>query len=279
MNVYISWSGKTSGELAKALGDWLPSVIQAVKPFCSEEDIEKGSRGNKIMDEELEKADIGLLCLTRDNLEAPWIMFEAGSLSKRLDMSRVCPILFQGLQKTDLKSPLSNFQASLFNKGEMKKVVGMLNNQLGDDKLKTSVLDGVFDKFWPDLEDKVKNILSKTSKTTPKQIRDQRDILEEILTLCRSAVQLLQPKEKIVPKGLIKTYATMKLPRIRGIAKRLLGIGFSKEDTIRILVESVGAPELLLSRIVDSIEPFVEPKEKRGEGKTPLIDALESTEE
>ncbi len=278
MDVYISWSGKTSGELAKALGDWLPSVIQAVKPFCSEEDIEKGSRGNRIMDEELEKADIGLLCLTRDNLEAPWIMFEAGSLSKRLDMSRVCPILFQGLQKTDLKATLSNFQASLFNKGEMKKVVGMLNNQLGEDKLKSTVLDDVFDKFWPDLDRNVKTILSKSYKTAPKKIRDQRDILEEIITLCRSAVQFLQPKEKVIPMGIIKKYGTLEGARIRGVAKRLLADGWSKEDTIKLLVEHLAVTKHQASEIVGAIELFVKPKRKSEKEKTPLTDASESIE-
>ena len=116
MDVFISWSGKTSGELAKVLRDWLPSVIQAVKPYFSTDDIEKGTRGNTMLAKELEGAGIGILCLTRENLEAPWIMFEAGSLSKSLDTSRVCPILFGDLSTTDLKGPLTQFQAAKFNK-------------------------------------------------------------------------------------------------------------------------------------------------------------------
>ena len=116
IKVFISWSGKTSCELAKIFRDWLPSVIQAVKPYYSPDDIAKGERGNTSMATELEQADAGLLCLTRDNLDAPWIMFEAGALSKKLDTSRVCPILFAGLETTDLKGPLGQFQAAKFNK-------------------------------------------------------------------------------------------------------------------------------------------------------------------
>jgi hypothetical protein len=44
MKVFIVWSGTRSFEIAKALNDWLPRVIQAVKPFFSHE-IEKASQG------------------------------------------------------------------------------------------------------------------------------------------------------------------------------------------------------------------------------------------
>lgn len=43
MKVFIVWSGTRSFEIAKALNDWLPRVIQAVKPFFSHE-IEKGAK-------------------------------------------------------------------------------------------------------------------------------------------------------------------------------------------------------------------------------------------
>ncbi len=122
MKVFISWSGKNSAELAKVLHDWLPNVIQAVKPFFSTDDIEKGVRGNTSMAKELEDSGIGILCLTSENLESPWIMFEAGALSKKLDASRVCPILFGGVETTDLKGPLVQFQAAKFSEDEMRRV-------------------------------------------------------------------------------------------------------------------------------------------------------------
>ena len=185
MKVFISWSGKTSGELAKILRDWLPSVIQAVKPYYSPDDITKGTRGNTINAKELEEAGVGLLCLTRENLEAPWIMFEAGALSKKLDKSRVCPILFGSLETTDLKGPFVQFQAAKFNKEEVWKMLTMVNKELGDDALETKVLDSVFEKWWPDLEQKVQALLEKTPKLPSKSVRKDRELLEEILTLTR----------------------------------------------------------------------------------------------
>jgi hypothetical protein len=60
---------------------------------------------------ELEGASLGILCLTRDNLASPWLLFEAGALSHRFGTRRVCPFLF-GLQPTELTFPLAQFQAT-----------------------------------------------------------------------------------------------------------------------------------------------------------------------
>lgn len=186
MKVFISWSGKTSGELAKIFRDWLPSVIQAVKPYYSTDDISKGMRGNTVIAKELEQAGVGLLCLTPDNLDAPWIMFEAGALSKKLDTSRVCPILFAGLETTDLKGPLVQFQAAKFNKEEIRKMLTMVNKELGEDALETKVLDSVFEKWWSDLEQRVESLISAAPESAPKAVRNDRELLEEILALTRS---------------------------------------------------------------------------------------------
>ena len=81
MKVFISWSGETSKGLAEALREWLPAVIQAVNPYFSPDDVSKGSRWSSEISKELEDSAIGIICLTKENLEAPWIMFEAGALS------------------------------------------------------------------------------------------------------------------------------------------------------------------------------------------------------
>lgn len=91
MKVFISWSGDLSHAMAQALADWMPNVIQAVKPFLSSEAIQKGARWFEQIGGQLEETHFGVLCLTRSNLNAPWILFEAGALSKQLEIARVAP--------------------------------------------------------------------------------------------------------------------------------------------------------------------------------------------
>jgi hypothetical protein len=189
MRVFISWSGARSKAIAEILRQWLPGVIQAVKPYYSPDDISKGARWSSEIGKELEAARVGLICLTRDNRNAPWIMFEAGALSKNLDKSKVCPVLF-GIEPSEISGPLVQFQASAFSKAEMERVMRMINTELGDAALASDVLDSVFEMWWPKLEERVAQEMAKPDETQPttRSERDllEGDLLEEVLELSRS---------------------------------------------------------------------------------------------
>src|SRR5690348_15249061 len=150
MKVFISWSGETSKNIAEIFRQWLPSVIQLVRPYYSPDDIAKGTRWSSEIAKELDESKVGIICLTKDNLTSPWIMFEAGALSKNIDKSKVCPILF-GIDPADIQGPLVQFQAARFNKDEVKKVVRMINSELGDSALSSEVFENVFEMWWPKL--------------------------------------------------------------------------------------------------------------------------------
>jgi hypothetical protein len=81
-----------------SLRGWLPSVLQAVKPWVSAHDIAKGERGYAEIAQSLEKCSFGILCVTAENQQKPWLNFEAGALSKQVDSSRVAPLLLFGRQ-------------------------------------------------------------------------------------------------------------------------------------------------------------------------------------
>lgn len=83
--VFISWSGELSNRLAEALRQWLPAVLQFVKPYFTPSDIEKGARWGSDILSELSESDIGIICLTKENQNMPWILFEAGAISKNFD--------------------------------------------------------------------------------------------------------------------------------------------------------------------------------------------------
>ena len=186
MKVFISWSGERSKELANLLRRWLPGVIQAVRPYFSPDDIAKGSRWSTDVAKELSESRVGIICLTPENLEAPWVQFEAGALSKNLDQSRVCPILFE-LDPADITGPLVQFQSSRFEKGDIERVVRMINEELEDRSLPPSVLESVFEMWWPKLKDEADSILAKSVKSKQAGKRSTRDLLEEILQLTRAS--------------------------------------------------------------------------------------------
>ena len=89
LEVFIRWSGLRSKHIAQSLHDWLRNVLPLVRPWMSEEDIQKGARGALDIARKLEKVSVGVSCLTPENQHAPWIQFEAGALSKTLDNSRL----------------------------------------------------------------------------------------------------------------------------------------------------------------------------------------------
>jgi hypothetical protein len=182
--VFISWSGDLSRKLGEALRNWLPATLQYVKPYFSPDDIEKGAKWNSEIAKELETSNVGVICLTQDNTEKPWILFESGALSKSLEKARVCTLLFN-LDAADVKGPLTSFQATKFVREDFKRLISTINSAAGDDKLETAVLDSVFDMWWPRLEEQVAEILKTHDKGTKRERRPERDILEEILELTR----------------------------------------------------------------------------------------------
>ncbi len=181
MKVFISWSGARSNAIAKALHDWIPSVIQVVRPFMSEEDIRKGSRWAVEIAAQLKDARIGLICLTPENLEAPWILFEAGALSNKLG-DLVCTYLFE-LQPGDVREPLGQFNATKAEKEDTRKLMHTINGALDQGALSQSQLDGAFEMWWSELEKVLANIPDPEEK--PAVQRDEREMIEEILEIAR----------------------------------------------------------------------------------------------
>lgn len=182
--VFISWSGDHSRRLAEAIRNWLPGVLQFVKPYFTPDDIEKGTKWSTEITKELEESEVGILCLTRDNLNNPWILFEAGALSKNFGKSKVCTVLF-GIDSSDLAGPLTGFQDTKFRKEDFKKLIESINKSGGDSKLEPKVLDGVYDMWWPRLEEKINEIMSAPNGKDHSPTRSDREILEEVLELTR----------------------------------------------------------------------------------------------
>lgn len=205
--VFISWSGELSKALGEAVRDWIPKVLQSVKPYFTPDDIEKGARWSKEISQELSSSQLGIICLTQDNQNSPWILFEAGALSKNLKGSKVCPILFN-FDTADLIGPLASFQATKFTKEEFKKLIESINISCNETKLEQKNLDETFEMWWPKLDEKVKEILNQDKSGTKPKKRDTRDMIEEILDLTRSNAKSILSEQKSISRLTVEELVT-----------------------------------------------------------------------
>jgi hypothetical protein len=179
MKIFISWSGKPSLNVATALRDWLPYIFNGIELFVSSEDIRKGKRWPLEVSKELDASNFGIVCLTPDNLEAPWLLFESGALSKSIKEASVYTLLVGGLRISDIEGPLSHFQHTLFEKEDFFKLTKSINEAQGSAKQDESRLRKIFDKFWDELETSVSTATKTDSK--PEKKRNAEDMLRELL--------------------------------------------------------------------------------------------------
>lgn len=201
MKVFLSWSGHESHEVALALRDWLPSVIQTIEPYVSSEDIDKGARWSTDIAKELEDSTFGILCVTKENIEAPWLLFEAGALSKMMDKSSVCPFIFD-LKRAEVKGPILQFQSTIFEKEDVKKLILSINKACEENALKEDFLIKTFDVWWPTLEENLNNIADTKPEEKPEEIKESgitSEMLEEILELTRTNQKILRSPELLFP--------------------------------------------------------------------------------
>ena len=111
-NIFLSWSGEHSHKIAEELNKFLKRVIQTAKPYISS-DIKKGSVWFSDITTTLNKNSIGIFCITQENKNKPWILFEAGALNKGLTSNNVCTLLIN-LSASDIQAPLSEFNHTIF---------------------------------------------------------------------------------------------------------------------------------------------------------------------
>ena len=193
-NIFISWSGQRSRELAAAMKKFVPYVIQQAKPWMSTVNIDKGSRWSDEINQALEAAQIGIVCLTSDNLNAPWILFESGAIAKKFQTARVCAYLLD-MSPTDVSLPLSQFNLTKAEKADTLELMRTLNRALGN-TLDPARLEDTFNQFWPGLEKEIVRI----RQISVEDRKPKREV-EEILTEMVNRLQAIEQQ-----RGDLKTY-------------------------------------------------------------------------
>ena len=185
MNVFLSWSGQRSKEVASLISDWLCCVIQASRPWISSRDLDRGSLWFGEINDQLKDTTVGIICLTQENKARPWILFEAGALAKGLSTSRVCTFLID-LEPKDIEDPLAQFNHTFPNRESVLGLVKTLNSSLGQSGLDIRILEQVFSTYWPQFEERFQIALKGKEAHVHSKPRPKEDVLGEILENTRT---------------------------------------------------------------------------------------------
>lgn len=146
--IFIGWSGEISKIIAEGVREWIPQVLQKIdKTFISTKDIEKGSVWFNEITDNLKKTDIGIFCITPENLHSIWMHYEAGAISNK-DKTNVCSLLYK-LKKIEINGPFGHFQKTNFEKNDLFNLINLINNKCPK-SLKTpeNILNKNFKAFW-----------------------------------------------------------------------------------------------------------------------------------
>lgn len=184
MKVFLSWSGRPSFRAATLFKDLLPCMNQDLSPFLSQHDVESGARWSLRIAEELDATDYGILFLTPINMSSPWLLFEAGALTKHLQ-GRACGLLLGGLTPRDVSGPLSQFQHRVFGPEGLAQLFTDISKDSAS-KLDDHQATRIAEKWWPDFESGFAGIdFQGGGREDADAGRDDGAVLEEILTRVR----------------------------------------------------------------------------------------------
>ncbi|HEE9760127.1 TPA: toll-Interleukin receptor [Pseudomonas putida] len=185
MKVFVSWSGQRSKAVAELISDWIKCVLQASQPWISTRDIDKDAIWFSEISDQLKDTAAGIVCLTQENKNKPWILFETGALAKGLSTNRVCTFLID-LQSSEIEDPLAQFNHTFPERTSMWGLICSLNSCLDHNRLDERILRQVFDTYWPQFDLRFKEALANTPQAENVEPRSEQSILAEILSNTRS---------------------------------------------------------------------------------------------
>jgi len=183
MNIYISWSGERSRSVARILRHFISVTLQSTNIFSSTDDISNGSLWANELSRAISETDVGILCLTSDNLNSSWLSFEAGSLLTLKKL--VIPVLLD-LSPSDLVGPLMATQAVSISKPGIQALIQMLNDRV-EHPQPIDRIRKIVDTLWPDIEKEIATIpppakeTSQSNDALSPEFRSDRELLLELL--------------------------------------------------------------------------------------------------
>lgn len=233
VKVFISWSGERSKGLALALREWLPMVLHYAEPWLSEADVEAGERWAQAVAKELSASNFGVICVTSENVSSPWVLFEAGALTKSLETSKVIPLILD-LEFSDISGPLAQFQAKKLTRAGVAELVHSIQ-QSADDAIPKEREDQLFEALWPRLEASLAAIPEEAP--TDRHVRPQHEVLEELVASIRALDSRVREAEQMIVE-LPRIGRRERMPRMHPMMFRELDhiVSDGPDDPVGLLV-------------------------------------------
>jgi hypothetical protein len=204
-------------------------VLHFVEPWLSKADIDAGDRWGAELAKELTESNFGISCATKDNVLAPWLLFEAGAIAKSVEAGKLIPLLLD-IDFKDLSGPLTQFQAKKAERQGVLELVHSVNNS-ATSPVPEGRLAQLFDALWPELESKIEAI--PVSDSTVKVTRPEGEILEELVASVRTVDSRV--RDALDDEGFSRRRRSGKFypPMMRELFHELSG---SEDDPIQIVV-------------------------------------------
>ena len=153
MNIFLSWSGERSRLVAEAFQQCLPLIFDRLDIYLSTS-MNKGIRWNVALNQALDKADFAILCVTKENYSAPWLIYEAGVLSKTAGADKVAPFLLDA-DFPKFHGPITEFQqCTVFEREDLRKLIFTVSEIYAQREkgIPPSILEGRFKMAYDDAE-------------------------------------------------------------------------------------------------------------------------------
>lgn len=167
--IFISWSGENSKKIAEGLKDTLENKIFAtsgLKCFVSTEDIASGEDWWCKIQKELRACKQGIVCVTKENIRAPWIFFEAGAMVAR-DVP-VIQLLFQCNKNVLNNSPLKGKQCRSFgDQSQFLQMINDINDRLGLLQIGKQQINAIARAAYEEMKESLADILSELDQIEP----------------------------------------------------------------------------------------------------------------
>jgi diguanylate cyclase (GGDEF)-like protein len=179
MQVFISWSGQVSKSVANELSKWLEHVVPNITTFISTQDIDAGDRWEARISDELNASHHAVLCVTRDNQTAPWLLYEAGALGKLITRAKVIPYTIGFSPQELLSGPLSRFQGVQNDIAGTWELVRSLNRSQAMPKEEAFVRES-FDLWWPRLENRMREFATVQPPDSARTMPSDRELLLQL---------------------------------------------------------------------------------------------------